>query len=140
MNTRSKRQVFAGFGALQVKLAGLIELTLIQVSSAVTHIDHGPCGNSCARKLNFATGLAKQSLNGAFEAQNLFDKGAQVAIWIRLQLLPGQWIINKQLHAIANGIGGGFGATHKGVRHHLGVQFVVVKWAIPFGNDAIHHI
>ncbi len=140
MNTRTKGEVFARLVALQIELCRSVEFTLIQIGSAIANIHHRACRYPGTGKFEVARGHPKQSLYRAFKPQYFLYEGTHVSLRVTLELLPGERIFDKQLHPITNGVGCGFGPPNKGVSHHFRVQFVVVQWPAPFGNDPVHHL
>ena len=140
MYAGAEGDVAARLAAVQVDLLRAFELPLVAVAGGVADVQHGAGGNGDAVQLDVLGGGAEQALHRPLQAQHLLDEGAQVLVRVRLQRSPDLRVLDQQLDAEADGVGGGLGAADEGVRHHLRVQLVVVQGPTPFGNHPVDQL
>ena len=138
MLARAKCHVPAGTRAIQIQRVGVVKAALIPIRRREPDINQAARRNRHAAQLHILCCGTHQALHRRLEPQHLLDQDLQVAVRIRLQLLPNQWVLNQQFHTRGDRIRRSFGAADKGIGHHLGVKFVVIERTPPFLNNGIH--
>ena len=99
-----------------------------------------PAGIVHAAELDVDRGRAEQPLHRALQAQHLLGQQRHVAIRIGRHLGPRLGVGGEQPGALGQRVGRRLGPADERVRHHLGVQLVVVQRPAPLRDLGVDEV
>ena len=126
--------------ALEVDLVGTFEHALVAVGRGIADIDQRPLRDGDAVHFHLLAGEAHQALHRRFQPHHFLDEGFHIFVGIAFQLFPDILVLDQQADARGQGVGGGLAAADERVRHHLGMQFIVVERPAPFLDHPVDQL